>query len=81
MQSHSVHPSPFAEARLLEFWVQMFIICAQKSPETTHSSLFGGVGGVCMFLEIEFGFGKLLGEIEFEFLRNLKYLVVFEVRA
>ena len=41
----------------------------------------GGVGGVCMFLEIEFGFGKLLGEIEFEFLRNLKYLVVFEVRA
>ncbi len=22
----------------LEFWVQMFTICAQKSPETTHSS-------------------------------------------
>ena len=70
----------------LEFWVQMFTICAQKSPETTHSSLFRGVGGVCIFLEInrafEFGFGKLLGEIEFnKFLRNLKYLVVFEVRA
>ena len=44
------------------------------------------MGGVCIFLEIdrafEFGFGKLLGEIEFnKFLRNLKYLVVFEVRA
>ena len=48
----------------LEFWVQMFTICAHKSPE------------------FEFGFGKLLGEIEFnKFLRNLKYLVVFEVRA
>jgi hypothetical protein len=69
-----------------EFWVQMFTICAHKSPETTHSSLFRGVGGVCIFLEInrafEFGFGKLLGEIEFnKFLQNLKYLVVFEVRA
>ena len=69
-----------------EFWVQMFTICAHKSPETTHSSLFRGVGGVCIFLAIdrafEFGLGKLLGEIEFnKFLRNLKYLVVFEVRA
>ncbi len=37
----------------------------------------GGQGGVCIFLEIdrvfEFDFGKLLGEIEFEFLRNSKY--------
>ncbi len=70
----------------LEFWVQMFTICAQKSPETTHSSLFRGVGAVCIFLEIDrafkLNFGKLLGEIEFnKFLRNLKYLVVFEVRA
>jgi hypothetical protein len=43
------------------------------------------VGGVCIFLEIdgafEFDFGKLLGEIEFEFLQNLKDLVEFEVRA
>ncbi len=42
----------------------------------------GGQGGVCIVLElnraIEIIFGKLLGEIEFEFLRNLKYLVEFE---
>jgi hypothetical protein len=44
-----------------------------------------GVGGVCIFLEIdrafEFDFGKLLGEIEPEFVRNLKGLVDFEVRT
>ena len=45
----------------LEFWVQMFTICAHKSPETTHSGLFRGVGGVCIFLEIDraFEFGVL----------------------
>jgi hypothetical protein len=45
----------------------------------------GGQGGVCIAIEldraIEIIFGKLLGEIEFEFLRNLKYLVEFEERA
>ncbi len=70
---------------LLEFRVQMFTICFQKSPKTTHSRSFRGVGGVCIFLEldraIEIIFGKLLGEIEFEFLGNLKYLVEFEERA
>jgi hypothetical protein len=69
----------------LEFWVQMFTICLQKTPNNTLSSLFRGVGWVCIFLEIdrafEFNFGKLLGKIEFEFLRNLKDLVEFEVRA
>ncbi len=69
----------------LAFRVQMFIMCFQKSPKTTLSRLFRGVGWVCIFLEldraIEIIFGKLLGEIEFEFLRNLKYLVEFEERA
>ncbi len=59
---------------------QMF----HKIQNNTLSSLFRA-GGVCIFLEIdrafEFDFGKLLGEIEFEFLRNSKYLVEFEDRA
>ncbi len=42
----------------------------------------GGQGGVCIFLKIdratEIIFGKLLGEIEFEFLRNLKFEFEFE---
>jgi hypothetical protein len=45
----------------------------------------GGQGGVCIILEldraIEIIFGKLLGKIKFEFLRNLKYLVEFEERV
>ena len=45
----------------------------------------GGQGGVSIFLEsnraFEFDFGKLLGKIEFGFLRNSKYLVEFEDRA
>jgi hypothetical protein len=53
----------------LEFRVQMFTICFQKSPKTTHSRLFRGVGRVCIFLKIdgatEIIFGKLLGDIEF----------------
>jgi hypothetical protein len=35
----------------LEFWVQMFTICAQKSPETTHSSLFRGLAGCIYSIE------------------------------
>jgi hypothetical protein len=45
----------------------------------------GRPGRVCIVLEldrtIEIIFGKLLGEIEFEFLQNLKYLVEFEERV
>ncbi len=45
----------------------------------------GGRGLYTVGLKIdrafEFDFGKLLGEIELEFLRNLKDLVEFEVRA
>jgi hypothetical protein len=65
----------------LEFWVQMFTICFQKSPKTTLSRLFRGVGGVCIFLKIDRAtdiiFGKL-GEIKFKFLRNLKFELKFE---
>jgi hypothetical protein len=32
------------------------------------------VGGVCIVLKLEIIFGKLLGIIEYEFLRHLKYL-------
>jgi hypothetical protein len=69
----------------LGFRVHMFTICAQKVQKLHNSSLFRGVGEVCIFLEIdrafEFAFGKLLGEIEPEFVRNLKGLVDFEVRT
>ena len=63
---------------------QMF----QKIQNNTLSSLFKGGGrrAGCVYSSKSIQrsssiFGKLLGMIEFEFLRNLKYLVVFEVRA
>jgi hypothetical protein len=70
----------------LGFGVHMLIICAQNLYEPHKSSIFRGVscwaGCVCSSKLIEcyeFAFRKLLGEIEAEFVRNLKGLVDFEV--
>jgi hypothetical protein len=63
--------------------------CSTHVPKEPHkSSLFWGVGcwaGCVLSLKLiehlEFAFGKLLGKIEPEFVRNLKGLVDFEVRT
>jgi hypothetical protein len=74
----------------LGFGVQMLTICAQNLHEPHKSSIFRGVGcwagSGCVYSSksierFEFAFRKLLGEIEAEFVRNLKGLVNFEVRT
>ncbi len=72
----------------LGFGVHMLTICAQNLHEPHKSSIFRGVGcwvGCIYSLKLiecfEFSFQKLLGEIEAEFVRNLKGLVDFEVRT
>ncbi len=72
----------------LRFGVHMLTICAQRLQEPHKSSKFRGVGcwAGCVYSSksierFEFAFGKLLGEIEAEFVRNLKGLVDFEVRT
>jgi hypothetical protein len=72
----------------LGFGVHMLTICAQRLQEPHKSSIFTGVGcwTGCVYSSksierFELAFGKLLGEIEPEFVQNLKGLVDFEVRT
>ncbi len=72
----------------LGFGVHVLTICAQRLQEPHKSSIFRGVGcwAGCVYSSkpierFEFAFGKLLGEIKAEFVRNLKGLVDFEVRT
>ncbi len=64
------------------------ITCAQNLHEPHKSMIFRGVGcwAGCVYSSklierFRFAFRKLLGEIEAEFVRNLKCLVDFEVRT
>jgi hypothetical protein len=66
----------------------MLTICVQNLHEPHKSSIFRGVGcwAGCVYYSksierFEFAFRKLLGEIEAEFVRNLKGLVDFEVQT
>jgi hypothetical protein len=72
----------------LGFGVHVLTICAQRLQEPHKSSIFIWVGcwAGCVYSSklierFELAFGKLLGEIEAEFVPNLKGLADFEVRT
>jgi hypothetical protein len=73
---------------LLKFWVQMCDHVGPKVQNTSLTRIFRGWAAKagCVYSSksierFEFAFGKLLVEIEPEFVQNLKGLVDFEVQT